>query len=464
MFCNTDRRLKVVALIVIALLGATGVYAARGMYSDGAYWLVEMLPRGGFYFFDPHRAYVQALVQAPVALAIGLGISDLNVLIRLHSFGFVCGPLIFWLGALILQFGNRLFWLFLMAFTVSYLRSNFFAAGEFSVAYGMTALCASILMRAHISLLQALMMVVTATLLTHSYEATLFLGTFLALLALIRLLNVSTDDRAVRVLTVISAGMFLVSVYIGARSTFFQRSYDGKGAANLGALTEVHLLYLAVIPALATLICSAVAKRFQAWLFACAVVLMAAYLLYVFRLERGDISYGYYSYAYRALCCFLLVGVLVIATAFRFWPAFFRCEPAAKSTNKYVAISVFTFFGSMAALMFFHTYGYYQWAKRFEDVAIAIKTHTPIDQSGINANHGWTHGYNWHWGNPSTSILLRGNAEAMVLNHSNHDGSGPNVYESTKTSANVMPSEPAPFNPYPLKPFEKRSLLFKGLR
>ena len=163
-----DRLLKPFALAVILLIGIAGVYAARGMYSDGSFWLVEILPRGGFYLADPHRKYVLALVQAPVALAIWLGTLDLNTLIRVHSFGFVGVPLVFWMGALILQYKDRLFWFFLMAFTVSYLRSNFFAAGEFSVAYGMTAFCTSVLLRQKITRSQAVLMVLTAIALTHS--------------------------------------------------------------------------------------------------------------------------------------------------------------------------------------------------------------------------------------------------------------------------------------------------------
>ena len=80
------------------MIAIAGVYAARGMHSDGSFWLVEMLPRGGFYIFDPHRAYVQVLVQAPVAFAIWLGVLDLNTLIRVHSFGFVGVPVIFGWG------------------------------------------------------------------------------------------------------------------------------------------------------------------------------------------------------------------------------------------------------------------------------------------------------------------------------------------------------------------------------
>ena len=67
---SIDRSLKFLAMAIIVLIAIVGVYAARGMYSDGSFWLVEMLPRGGIYIFDPHRAYVQVLVQAPVALAI----------------------------------------------------------------------------------------------------------------------------------------------------------------------------------------------------------------------------------------------------------------------------------------------------------------------------------------------------------------------------------------------------------
>jgi hypothetical protein len=460
MFQTADRALKLLALLIIVIIGASGVYAARGMYSDGSFWLVEMLPRGGFYFFDPHRAYVQVLVQAPVALAIWLGTLDLNTLIRIHSFGFVGVPLVFWVGALALQFGNRLFWFFLIALTVSYLRSNFFAAGEFSVAYSMTAFCASVLLRQKIHFLQAVLMVLTAVALTHSYEATLFLGTFLVVLSLIRLIKVPEDKQGIRILILVSIVIFLISIYVGARSTFFQRSYDGKGAANLGALTEIHMMYLMAVPALIVLLCTGYSRRLQPWLFGTLIAFAGLYLIYAFRLDRTNISYGYFSYAYRALCCFLLLGVLTLATALRFWPSELKVEPASRASGVYLALASLAFFGSMSWLMLFHTYGYYKWAQRFELEAIALKENTPIDKTAINTNHGWTHGYNWMWGNPSTSILLRGNAEAMVLNNSNHKGPEPGQYENAKAGGETQPMDRPRLDPYPLRPFEKRNLLF----
>jgi hypothetical protein len=457
---STDRSLKLLVLATIVLIAMAGVYAARGMYSDGSFWLVEMLPRGGFWIFDPHRAYVQELVQAPVAFAVWLGVLDLNTLIRVHSFGFVGVPVIFWLGALILHLRTRLFWFFLMAFTVSYLRSNFFAAGEFSVAYSLTAFCAAVLIKEKVSLVNALLMVFSATALTHSYEATLFLGSFLIVVAVVRLVKVPDDQRSVRLLILVSIAIFLFSVYVGARSTFFQRSYDGKGAANFSAFAEIHLLYLMVMPALMALLCTSYGQRIKKPLLAILLMLGGLYLAYVFRWDQTHISYGYFSYAYRALCCFLLIGVLILATGLRFWPQLFDPKSPSSAGTNYLAVGAMIFFTSMAWLMLYHTYGYYKWAQRFELEAIALKVHTPIDKTSINTNHGWTYGYNWMWGNPSTSILLRGNAEAMVLNNSQHKGPEPGSYENVKPGDVPLPMDRPILDPYPLKPFEKRGLLF----
>ena len=312
---NIDRLLKLFALAVIVLLVITGVYAARGLHSDGPAWLIEMLPRGGFYIFDSHRAYAQALVQAPVALAIWLGTADLNTLIRVHSFGFVGVPVVFWLGALALQFGNRLFWFFLMAFTVSYLRSNFFAAGEYSLAYAMTAFCTSVLLRRQVGVFLAVAMLLTGVVLTHSYEASLFLGAFLATLSIVRLWLVPTDPRSIKILLRIAFVIFLMAIYVGVRSAFFQRSYDGQSVANLGAITEIHLLYLLLMSALLVFLCAEYGRQIHKGLCASAILLAALYLMYAFRWDHRNISYGYYSYAYRVLCCFLLLGVLSLASA-----------------------------------------------------------------------------------------------------------------------------------------------------
>jgi hypothetical protein len=457
---TSERFLKLASLTAIVLIGVFGVYAARGVFADGAYFLVEMLPRGGLYIFDPPRAYVQILMQAPVALAIWCGVLDLNSLIRWHSFGLVGVPLLFWLGALVMHYKSRLFWFFLMAFTVTYLRSNFFAAGEYSTAYGITAFCAAVLLRQQISHAQTVLMVLMAIALTHSYEVTLISGVFLAVLAAIRLYKVPTDRLSVQVLVLLSLVIFLISAYVGGRSALFERAYNSKSAANLSAMTEIHILYLAAMPMLITLLCTDYARRFRALLLGNILLIAVLYVLYTFRWDHSNISFGFFSYAYRTLCCFLLLGVLSLATALRFWPQLFNLPLSPNGTTRHLAIGAIAFFATMTGLMLYHTHGYYQWAQRFEQEAIALQMHTPINQTGINPNGNYTNGYNWGWANPSLSILLRGNAEAMVLNHIDNRGVESSRYENVRavdTQSDVVHST---YDPYPLKHFEKKGLLF----
>jgi hypothetical protein len=237
-------------------------------------------------------------------------------------------------------------------------------------------------------------------------------------------------------------------------------SYNGKGAANLSALTEIHLLYLMAMLAVIALLCIEYVRRYKAWLLATLIFMASLYIFYVFRWDRTNISYGYLSYAYRTLCCFLLLGVLSFAVILRFWPQVCNTSAAPLSTDRHLAVGATVFFMTMAGLMAYHTLGYYRWAQRFEQVVVSLKTNTPIDQTGINTNHGFTYGYNWGWGNPSLSILLRGNAEAMVLNHRDNQSVESSRYENVRVVDANRGEQPTQYDRYPLKPFEKKSLLF----
>ena len=442
---KVDSRLRRIAMLLIVFIGISGVYSARGLYSDGSHWLIEMLPRGGFFIFDPHRAFVQILEELPVVTAIWLGVLDLNVLIRAHSFGFIAIPLAFWLGALWLHTRTNLFWFFILAFSVSYLRSGFFAAGEFSTAYAMTAFCAAILLSQRISYLNGSLLVGTAIILIYSYEATAFLGIFLTVLVALRVLNHLENNIFNKLLMLFSAIIFMYGAYRGAQSMFFLRAYDASGPANFSAFAEIHLLYLMIVPALMALSVSNHFYKYQKLLMVVLTGLPFIYLMYVFRWDHSNISFGYLSYAYRALCTFLLLGVLSIAVGIFYWPRLLGVQNEV-TTSHFLSTTSMLFFLSMVLPFSYHTYGFYKWAQRFELEAVSIKSHVPIDKTTINSSHGWTDGYNWPWGNPSTSILLRGNAEAIILNNSTHQGAEPVDHET--------------IDKYPLKPFKKNSLLF----
>ena len=456
---NVDKSLKFFVLIMMLLIGVMGVYAARGLYADGSFWLFEMLSRKGFYIFDPHRAYAQTLMQLPVIASLELGITSLNFLIRAHSFGFVFLPLIFWITALAIQIHTRLFWFFLMAFCVTYLRSNFFAAGEFNITYSMTAFCASILLRTHLNRTLSILMLLTSVLLTHSYEITLFLGVLLVALSVLRLWKAVQDSHFARACILLSIIFFLLSSYVGFQSAFFQRTYDGRSTANLGALTEIHLLYLVAIPILTALLYTPIVKRYILAFTAGVALVIMFYMFYVVRLDQTNISFGYLSYAYRALTGIVLIGVLLLCAYFHYRSSFCRTESNTVN-NTYLALISVCFFVSLALPMFFHTQGFYKWGHRFERAALAIHQHTPINLAGINTNHGWTHGYNWVWGNTYTSILLRGNAEAIVLNNSGYVSPATSGYERINGIGGPEMSNDNQADIYQLKHLKKNRSLF----
>ena len=424
MTLKTEKVLKWLVVITLASLGIFGTYAARGLYADGSFWLFEMLQRDGFFIFDPHRAHAQFLVQFPIALAIWLNVTDLNVLIRVHSFGFIGIPLLFWLGALAVQWGSQFFWLFVMALSVTFLRTNFFAAGEFSTTYGLTAFCAAILLQTRLQLFQAILLMLSAVALIYSYEATLLLGLILAGFSIAYLVKNPAESFAVKSFVTVATMAFVASVYVGARSVFYLRAYDASSTANLSALKEYHFLYLIVAPLLIALLFTKFTIKLQKYIFLLFLTVALMYVCYVLKWDHSNISFGYLSYAYRALSAPLLIMILLILFIFYYSPIDFKYETVTLPSS-YISSASIIFFLTMLVPLFFHTFGYYKWAQRFENSAINITTHTPFDKAQISDNQGWTSGYNWMWGNPSTSILLRGNAKAVVLNHSAYQGYEP---------------------------------------
>ena len=71
---------------------------------------------------------------------------------------------------------------------------------------------------------------------------------------------------------------------------------------------------------------------------------------------------------------------------------------------------------------------------------------TPIDEAVFNKGQGPISGYNWPWTNSALSVLLRGNAEAIVTNARKFDG--------------VETFDPKTIKKYPLKGFTKTAPLY----
>jgi hypothetical protein len=314
----------------------------------------------------------------------------------------------------------------------------------------MTAFCASILLREKINRTISLLMVLTSVVLTHSYEMTLFLGPLLVALSAWRLWQAKQDSVFVRSCLTLAVIFFLVSSYVGLQSAFFQRSYDGRSTANLSALAEIHFLYLLALPLLVTVLCLVRINYLKRILTVAIVLLIVCYFLYALRWDQTNISFGYLNYAYRALAGMLLIGVVLLAFIAR----------KESATDGKIGFVVTLFFLSLALSMLHHTYGFYKWIGRFEAEAINLQRNTHINESSINTNHGMNSGYNWPWGNSYTSILLRGNAEAIVLNNSQFQSTDGSCYESLRKDSGQALEACQKSRLYPFFTLKKTGSLF----
>ncbi len=432
-------------LTVLALIAITGVLSARALYADGPFFLYQMLTQGGFYTFDMHRVFAQFIMQLPVYLAVEAGLQDLNVILRIHSFGFIALPVSVWFTALLIQFRTPVFWLLTLAFSVTYLRAGFFAAGEYNLAYALVALSVAILLKKDTTPLQSLGLILSAFILIYSYESMSFIGMFLFVVVVVKLYR-RLDLRSLNTYTLAAcACMYLFASYAGVYSTFFNRAVDLQATLNYGALFEPHIFYLWFMIActsIAMVGSNAHSLKFLAT--AAAALASLFYLAFIFRWDTSKISYGYYSYSYRSWGAFMLLGVFVIAWLTIEFGNRFKHAVATKVMAPLCCIAILVFVIQSAPLLF-HTVGYYRWLKQFEAAAISAQGLVPIDEVAFNKGQGPISGYNWPWTNSALSVLLRGNAEAIVTNARNFNG--------------VDTFDPKTIEKYPLKAFVKSGRL-----
>lgn len=95
-FARLEAPMRAIAMPILAAFGALGVYAAfelRGLYADGANYLLRMIERGWFVFDDPPRKAVHLLQQLPVVVALRLGVTDTRLLGVLFGLAMYLVPL-----------------------------------------------------------------------------------------------------------------------------------------------------------------------------------------------------------------------------------------------------------------------------------------------------------------------------------------------------------------------------------
>ena len=87
-FRNFSVSFNTVAWVVFLSAMAVNVAASlelRGLYADGAHYLLEMIKKEGFSLIEPSRRTVQFLQQMPSVIGIASGIHDMGTLAVVYS-------------------------------------------------------------------------------------------------------------------------------------------------------------------------------------------------------------------------------------------------------------------------------------------------------------------------------------------------------------------------------------------
>lgn len=85
-----------ILFLVLLLCGVTAGYAAialRGLYADGAFYLLYIILNQDFVFWESARKVVHALQQWPVVLAMKAGIADTITLARIYGLTMLLTPI-----------------------------------------------------------------------------------------------------------------------------------------------------------------------------------------------------------------------------------------------------------------------------------------------------------------------------------------------------------------------------------
>src|SRR3954464_9479964 len=156
-------------------------WTSRGLFVDGANFLVHIVRQEGFFDFYMTRLYAMVMGQIPVMTAVTLGVTDLHLLARLLSLGLFSLPTIFYTLALHRAKDDPvLLAVVIAAIAIVFMTTSFFIVGEYNTLYAVTILIAVRLATAErLTLWNGVALLLLAIVAMRTYETMIYLGPLL---------------------------------------------------------------------------------------------------------------------------------------------------------------------------------------------------------------------------------------------------------------------------------------------
>jgi hypothetical protein len=161
-------------------------WTSRGLFVDGANFLVHVVVQEDFFdFYDPRR-YAMVAGQIPVIIAVTLGSTDVHLLARLLSLGLFGLPTIFYTLALHRAKDDPiLLAIVIAAIGLVFMNTSFFIVGEYNTLYAVVTLMGVRLATAErLTIKDGLALALLALLSIRVYETMIYLGPLLCAIML----------------------------------------------------------------------------------------------------------------------------------------------------------------------------------------------------------------------------------------------------------------------------------------
>jgi hypothetical protein len=398
---------------ILVSLAVLHVAVARGLFADGAYFLLQILTTQKFWNYDGVRVIAQVIDQSPVLIAIQAGVTNTKFLARIYTLALELPPLALYLFAL---WKSRrsivLFGAFILITVVIYLNLNFMIISEYNLLYALaTAALAILLQEDDVGYLDGVLLCVIAVVSTRVYEAMVFLGPMLFAACMLRLFLMKPRPG------VIVAIAFAAFWFAFASALAYASILNPRDPANFAGASAIWLVLrdhqLMLTGVLAASFAGYVLFTPLLWRVAMIAVFAAALAALAFPSNWAGPKFHYFSRTGGGLALF---GIGVTMILFRFSPWWSSRTSAA--SLRWPGLLVL---GPLAGLIVSsapdvrNSLGWWRFRHAIQGAVIAKTGILPLNETSVSPADLETFGFSWTF--PSMSLLLRRDrSSAIVLN------------------------------------------------
>jgi hypothetical protein len=169
------------AVLLLWALAIWNSLACRGLFWDGAAFLVNIVDFDKFHDFYPARAHVGWVTQLPLLAAVDLGVTNLRVLAIIQSAALFALPAgLYQLAMARVRDDGLLLAIVLAIVATVYLPTSFFIIGEYNAAYAAVTAAMAVLLTSDGGRRDSAILLLLGALCLRSYEAMVYLGPLIA--------------------------------------------------------------------------------------------------------------------------------------------------------------------------------------------------------------------------------------------------------------------------------------------